>query len=166
MSLPGRLYDLKKAIDTGTPYRSGDLSGTQYIVLGQALKKAAPKTNQSEKKSETASDDNSAAIGLGIGAVVLTAALLFSTSTPNTAPKPAQVSSAPAVKPAVKLPQSYNPQSDSTSPVVKATPSLPPSNTGSGLSEADATAKLQEASRKAGADAAAKADAEAQVRRH
>jgi len=160
MSLPGRLYDLKKAIDTGTPYRSGDLSGTQYIVLGQSLKKAAPKTNQSERKSDTASDDNNAAVGLGIGAVVLAATLLFSTSTPNTAPKSAQVSSVPVAKPAVKLPQSYT---DGTSPDVKVTPPPPPSNTGSGLSEADATAKLQEASRKAGADAAAKADAEAQA---
>lgn len=165
MSLPGRLYDLKKAIDTGSPYRSGDLSGTQYIVLGQSLIKPPPKGGESEEKknrrirenSGAASGDGNEAVGLGIGVAVLAAALFFATSSPTLFPRPARVIAPPVSS--VRLPASYNPQTDAASPAVKITP--PPVNAGAGLSEADATSEQREASRRAQAVSEAQARSQA-----
>jgi len=36
-SLSGRLYDLKKCIDTGAEYRTGATTGTEYITVNQRI---------------------------------------------------------------------------------------------------------------------------------
>lgn len=107
MSLPGRLYDLQKAIATGSPYRSGALTGTQYIVLGQQLPTKAVQKGDADAPGDTVLSP----AALFAGATALCAAFILLMNAPPATPGGTASKPAP-VKPeasSVGLPASYNP---------------------------------------------------------